>query len=204
MPPLPPALLPVHTRRFVLRDYEEGDRAAFVAYQGDPRMSAFAERGDGEALFDRFLGWAAERPRQTLQLAVAERDGGGLVGSAGLRWAASPAGEAELGIELAPAHWGRHGVAVEVGRALLDVAFGGLGLAAVTGVTVSANERVARLAGWFGAVPVGTRPAPGSLGERGWVEVELRLRRERWRGSGGGAERTPQPPSSSAEGWTTS
>lgn len=185
---LPPTLLPICTRRFVLRDYAEHDRTAFVAYQADPRMGAFAEPSDADALFDRFLGWVAERPRQTLQLAVAERSTDELVGSAGLRWAASAADEAELGVELAPAHWGRHGAAVEVGRALLDVAFGALGLAAVTGVTVSANERIARLAGWFGAEPVETTPAPGSLGERGWVEVEWRLARERWRGAGPGAD----------------
>jgi ribosomal-protein-alanine N-acetyltransferase len=52
----------IHTPRFVLRDFMETDRAAFISYQMDPRyrrlydISDFDDR-QAQELFDRFTAW---------------------------------------------------------------------------------------------------------------------------------------------------
>ena len=174
------------TGRFLLRDFIEADRAAFVSYQADPRARAFygpAEPGPDQAdrLFETFRSWARERPRLNYQLAIVQRaEPHALVGCCGLRRAGAEPGEAELGIELAPAYWGRYGYAVEVGRALLDFGFGTLGLDAVSGSTVSANGRVQRLAAWFGAEVASVRPGAAWMAEREWSEVRWQIRRDGW------------------------
>jgi ribosomal-protein-alanine N-acetyltransferase len=175
------------TSRFLLRDFVEADRPAFLAYHADPRYLVFSgpEVGTPEhahRLFDTFQAWAFERPRLRYQLAIVRRqDPHRLVGCGGLRGAKGKSGEAELGIELAPNYWGRHGYAVEVGGCLLQFGFCRLGLGAIHAVTMSGNVRAARLAEWFGAETVGVRPGPAWMSARGWNEVEWRITRERWK-----------------------
>ena len=174
------------TPRFLLRDFVEADRPAFLAYHADPRYLAFSGPDEGnpqhaERLFDTLQAWASQHPRLNYQLAIVRRQEPHLlVGCCGLREAECKSGEAELGIELAPDYWGRHGYAIEIGRALLHLGFRDLGLGAIHGVTVSANARVARLADWFGAEPVARRPGAAWMSARGWNEVEWRITRERW------------------------
>jgi RimJ/RimL family protein N-acetyltransferase len=184
----------IATPRLLLREYEAGDLPALLAYVADPRAREFYGPDDARpdrlrALLATFVAWGAESPRQNYQLALALRAAPErVVGSAGLRRAGAPAGEAELGLELAPAHWGR-GYATEAARALLAHGFTALGLAAVRGVTVSANARVAALVRRLGFEPVGAPadgpadgPAPGPawLAARGWRQVTWRLTRDRW------------------------
>jgi len=101
-----------------------------------------------------------------------------LVGCCGLRGGGCNAGEMELGIELAPNYWGRYAYAIEVGRALLDFGFRELRLDVISGSTVSANVRIARLAEWVGAEVVAVRPGSRWMSERGWSEVDWRITRE--------------------------
>lgn len=172
------------TTRFVLRDFAEPDRPAFLAYQADPRARAFYGPDAPEhagPLFETFRSWASEQPRLNYQLAIVQQSApDALVGCCGLRRAGAELGEAELGLELAPAYWGRYGYAIEVGRALLDFGFGELGLTRITGSTVSANDRVQRLAEWFGAEVHAVRAGPAWMVERGWTEVDWRVTRDRW------------------------
>ena len=174
------------TKRFVLRDFVEADRPAFLAYQADPRARAFYGPGESAPehagrLFETFRSWASERPRLDYQLAIVQRSAPhALVGCCGLRRGEAEPGEAELGVELAPDYWGRYGYAVEVGRALLDFGFAGLGLTGIFGSTVSANDRVQRLAEWFGAEVRAVRPGPAWMADRGWTEIDWRITRDRW------------------------
>jgi ribosomal-protein-alanine N-acetyltransferase len=176
----------VMTARFLLRDFVPADRPAFLAYQADPRTAAFY--GPDEAtpehaarLFDTFRTWAAERPRFNYQLAIVQRqEPYALVGCCGLRAAGCEAREAEFGLELAAAYWGRHGYALEVGYALLDLGFGELKLNAISGSTVSANTRIARIAEHFGAEVIAIRRGASWMSARHWSEVRWRLTRERW------------------------
>ena len=86
----------------------------------------------------------------------------------------------DFGLELAPAYWGRYAYAIEVGRALLDFGFAELDLNAISGSTVSANTRIARLAQWIGAEVVATRPGSSWMSEIGWSEVHWRIARAQW------------------------
>lgn len=150
-----PATLPVETRRFLLRDYREEDRAGFVSYQTDPRFTLFhteEELGDQHAqeVFQLFLDWQVQAPRLNYQMAIAARGDAALLGSCGVRMEGCQPREAVFGIELAREYWGRFGYATEVAMALIDWAFAQLPLDALVADTAPGNEVVARLAEWGG------------------------------------------------------
>jgi [ribosomal protein S5]-alanine N-acetyltransferase len=132
-------------------------------------------------LFEMFQTWANDRPRLNYQLAIVQRQKPyALVGCCGLRGSSLTTGEMELGLELAPDYWGRYAYAIEVGRALLDFGFGELKLEAISGSTISANTRIARLAEWMGAEVVAIRPGSSWMSDRGWSEVDWRIARTQW------------------------
>ncbi|MBD1846669.1 GNAT family N-acetyltransferase [Cyanobacteria bacterium FACHB-63] len=174
------------TKRFLLRDFVELDRSAFLAYQADPRSQTFYEPSSASAeqatrLFETFLRWADDRPRINYQLAIVpQQEPEAIIGCCGLRGAQCTVGEMELGIELAPNYWGRYAYAVEVGRALLDFGFRELKLDVISGSTVSANKRIARLAEWIGAEVVTICPGSAWMSERGWNEVHWRITKKHW------------------------
>jgi [ribosomal protein S5]-alanine N-acetyltransferase len=175
----------LHTPRFVLRDFLEDDRAAFLAYQTDPRYRCLYDLGEdggrqAHDLFDRFVSWQREEPRLNVQIGVFERRTGRLCGCAGLRRAGEPEGRAILGIELSPDQWGRYRVAVEVASALLRYGFDDLGLQTIAGRTASGNTRVEKLARWFGADVVARRGGPDWMAARGWMEVDWAVDRGAW------------------------
>jgi ribosomal-protein-alanine N-acetyltransferase len=176
------ALMELTTRRFLLRDFQEADAGAFVAYHSDPRSHEFYGSGHiapGE-LLNLFESWATEQPRANYQLAIVQREEPrALVGCCGLRRAGAETGTAELGIELAPDYWGRYAYAIEVMRALVEFGFDALELDAIYGGTVSANSRIARLASAFGATAV-VRPTPDWMLDKGWTQVEWRITRQQW------------------------
>ncbi len=175
----------IHTTRFLLRDFEETDRAAFLNYQMDPRYrrlygldEAYAPRASD--LFSLFLSWRREEPRQNHQLGVFERSTRRLCGCAGLRRTGSGERRAVFGIELTPDDWGRYRLAIEVASALAGFGFGDLGLDVILGSSASGNRRVERLARWFGAEVVARRAGADWMAARGWVEVDWSLSRSRW------------------------
>ncbi|HEX5760740.1 MAG TPA: GNAT family N-acetyltransferase [Thermoanaerobaculia bacterium] len=173
------------TKRFLLRDFNDADTAAFDAYHSDPRSREFdgaEESGPGYAreLLVLFKTWAAAKPRMNYQLAIVQRSvPHALVGCCGVRCADSEPGTGELGIELAPEYWGRYAYAIEVMRALVEFGFGVLGLQVIYGETVSANSRVARLVRSVGAMAV-VRPTPDWMVVKGWTQIEWRITREQW------------------------
>lgn len=180
----------IETRRFLLRDFDETDRSAFLTYQLDPRYRALYDRdtadaGNANELFDRFMAWQRHIPRQNFQVGIFERISGRLCGCVGLRRDGKPEGIAVLGLELAPDEWGRHGAALEVAGALIEYGFHALSLEAVVGDTASGNRRVERLARWFGATLEGRREGPAWMKARGWEEVDWVLSRDAWAASPG-------------------
>jgi len=88
--------------------------------------------------------------------------------------------KAVLGIELAPDEWGRYRLALEVTNALLNFGFRDLELDVVIGSTASGNQRIERLARWFGADIAEERAGPDWMKARGWVEVDWILSRFVW------------------------
>lgn len=176
-------MVEIATPRLLLRDFAPGDLQEYVAIQGDPRFVEFygpEETGPDFArgLLDRFIAWAAEQPRRNYQLAIVRDDR--VVGSCGIRMEGHPPGTAELGLELAPEHWGQ-GLASEAARAILRFGFQDLGLREVRGETVTENTRVQRLVERLGFDRVGNRPGPDWMKERGWSQTEWRLAAEDFR-----------------------
>jgi ribosomal-protein-alanine N-acetyltransferase len=175
----------IATSRFLLREFSDTDRQAFLDYQMDPRYQALydqigADAGRANGLFDLFGAWRRENPRQNLQIGIFEKTTSRLCGCGGLRCAGNAEGAAVLGLELTPDDWGRYGVAIEVAGALIAHGFSTLGLHTIKGATASGNSRVDKLARWFGAVIVGRRDGPAWMSARGWHEVEWALSRDAW------------------------
>lgn len=172
----------IKLERITLRDFEESDRAAFLKYQTDPRYLRLYDYNSGigrpNELFDQFLQWQSEDPRQNIQIGIIERASGRLLGCAGLRKADDDV--AVLGLELAPAEWGRFRLALEASVALVRYGFATLGLKAIIGETASGNRRVTKLARWLGAEIVARRPGPDWMKVRGWEEVDWEITKQRW------------------------
>lgn len=170
-----------------LRDFDQGDRASFVEYQLDPRYRALYDLDDDPSrpheLFDLFLRWQAEVPRRNFQLGIFDGQGP-VLGCAGLRVRPDDPTQAVMGIELAPACWGRYRLAVDVMAALLDHGFTSLGLDAVVGETSTGNTRVEKLARWFGGRETARRDGPDWMSVRGWQEVDWTITRKAWLAAG--------------------
>lgn len=154
----------IFTPRLRLRDFTPADEAAFVAYRDDP--------GQGRSLLERFAAWRKAEPRTNFQLAVCRRDEAEtLVGCCGLRGEGMAPGIAEYGLELAPTWQGRYRYAIEITEAMFGYGFDTLQLDEIVGKTTEANDRIHRLAGWYGAV----------LGAHGGGAVEWRIKCDVWR-----------------------
>lgn len=160
------------TDRLILREFEEGDWEAVLAYQSDPRYLrhyAWSERAeeDARAFVRLFVGWQGEEPRRRFQLAIVPRGEERLIGNCGLRVTDPVAREAEIGYELDPRGWGR-GYATEAARAMLAFGFGTLRLHRVTARCLAENVASARVLERLGL------RQEGRLREREWIKGRWR------------------------------
>ena len=95
------------TPRLTLRDFEPADVASLASYHSDPRyLEHYDTPPDTEQIVSDAQAWAQELPRRNYQLATSLSPRGGAIGSVGLRQQGWPDGEAEVGFELNPTHWG--------------------------------------------------------------------------------------------------
>jgi [ribosomal protein S5]-alanine N-acetyltransferase len=179
----------IETSRFLLREFSEGDREPFIAYQMDPRYRHLYDFDDSEGraheLFDRFAAWRDANSRENFQVGIFERESSRLIGCGGLRQQGMLKGTAVLGLELVPDVWGRYGVAIEIASALIEHGFHSLDLGTIIGNTASGNGRVERLAQWFGAFIIARREGPEWMRAKGWLEVDWALTRSAWLASSG-------------------
>lgn len=91
-----------------------------LAYQNDPlylRYYSWTERPEAQvrAFLKMLIDYQSEEPRRKFQLAITLPETGDLIGNCGIRRKADNDWEADIGYELAPAHWGR-GYATEAAR----------------------------------------------------------------------------------------
>jgi len=175
----------IKTPRITLRDFENGDRAAFISYQMDPRYRRLYDFSDdptraGE-LFHLFLQWQVEEPRRNFQVGIFDTATNRLCGCAGLRGRPEDSETAVLGIELAPTDWGRYRIALDTAASLVEYGFSTLQLRMIVGDTASGNKRVEKLARLFGAHIIDGRNGPEWMRSRGWQEVDWALTRDEWR-----------------------
>ncbi len=139
----------IETERLALREFAEDDWRAVLGYQREPaylRFYPWEDRSeeDARSFVGAFIAWRRERPRRRFQLAVTLKEGGQLIGSCGIRRKPGNDWEADIGFELAPAHWGR-GLATEAALALVEFGFGELGLHRISSWCVADNTASARV-----------------------------------------------------------
>ena len=156
------------TKRLVLREFEEEDWRAVLAYQSHPlylRYNPWTHRTeqDARAFVRRFIGQHEEEPRAKYQLAITLASDGQLIGNAGIRMKALDDWEADIGYELDPRYWG-YGYASEAAGALLAFGFQELGLHRIWAWCIAENIASARV-----LEKIGMRQE-GHLRENEWMK----------------------------------
>lgn len=110
------------TKRLSLRDFIASDVAALRRYQTNPKyLEHYDVQPNAKKIIDAATIWAEEKPRRNYQLAICLKSSDEVIGSIGIRTANYPKGEAELGVEVDPAHW-RSGFALESSAEILSFA----------------------------------------------------------------------------------
>jgi RimJ/RimL family protein N-acetyltransferase len=134
----------LYTERLVLRDWQPDDVKRWAEINADPEVREFLgglwTEAQAAASIDRYReGFAANGFGFW---ALAERENGRLVGMAGLDVVdpETPFTGVEIGWRLARDAWGR-GYATEAARAVLEEAFGPLGLDEVFALTETENVK---------------------------------------------------------------
>lgn len=141
--------LPLESERLRIRPFEPAaDAEAMHELWGDPEAMRFVRPDRVELSLDD----VRDRLEQTLLRArggwgfwaLEERDGGAVVGGAGLFPLAWEGPETELGYHVVPSRWGR-GYATEAGAALLDAAWRETELDHVVAVAFADNRASTRV-----------------------------------------------------------
>ncbi|HZZ85966.1 MAG TPA: GNAT family N-acetyltransferase [Anaeromyxobacteraceae bacterium] len=168
--------LQIETARLLLKPLALGDVASLRALMIDPDVRRWA--ADGRVLSEAHVRGSILKSLSTLRrhgtgaFALRLRTDGSFVGYAGLFPAnlAGP-GELELGAAVWPRHW-RRGLAAEACRAILEDAFGRVGLSRVLACADAPNFRSLALMARLGFRQIGTRP--GAFGAIRWYALERR------------------------------
>lgn len=161
-----------------MREFHDSDRHAFVRYHQNAHYLKHYTADEMSAdslnqLFDRFLQWQVESPRQNWQLAVClTSNPDQVIGTAGVRLEDQAAGTGEAGLDLDPTCWGRFRLALDILELLGELAFNRLELSRICGTTVEGNERVEKLLHHLGARPVSTHHEPGHQFTRRHWEIQ--------------------------------
>ncbi len=156
------------TERLVLREFEEKDWQAVLAYQSDPRYlryNPWTQRTERDArdFVGIFLAQREQEPRTKFQLAITLPPGGQVIGNAGIRMKTPDAYEADIGYELDPRYWG-NGYATEAARRLLAFGFQDLELHRIWAWCLAENVASARV-----LEKIGMRQE-GRLREHEWIK----------------------------------
>ncbi len=141
--------LELRSQRLCLRRLRAEDALALVGYRALPevaRFQAWERFGPDEAA--RLIAAQArvvpDTPGSWLQLALALRESGEVVGDCGIHVRAEDPQQVELGITLAPAHQ-RRGLAAEALHSVLSYVFDSLGKHRASAVTDAENQAAATL-----------------------------------------------------------
>lgn len=176
--------LPLHTARLRLRPPVAGDAAALYGIFCDAQVMRYwatppwtAPQQAADRIADD-LALMAEG--SALRLALAPVDGGEIVGTVSLFGFVQPSARAEIGYALARAAWGR-GLMDEALRALLNYAFGPLGLRRLEADIDPRNERSARSLERLGFEREGLLRERWRVGEEVSDTALYGLLRHRWR-----------------------
>lgn len=163
---LVPVFPALRTLRLELRALTVDDAPWYLAHFSEPEIV----RGTGFPAQDGIAGALEEMEQYVIGL-FERRDGmrwglapagtEALIGTAGVfRWSDAPEPHAEIGYDLAPAWWGR-GLMAEAVTAIVDYAFGTLGLAYLEAMVIDGNDRSRRALERAGFRHTGLLPASG-------------------------------------------
>ena len=175
----------IATGRLILREFEEGDWPAVLAYQRDSLYLRYYEWEDRspEAVREfvgMFLAQQAAQPRIKFQLAVALKSSGQLIGNCGIRKESAGALEADIGYELSPDHWG-HGYATEAARAIVEFGFTSLRVHRIWSWCVADNVGSARVLEKIGMRPEGRLRDKDRYKDRWWDRLLFAILDDEWR-----------------------
>ncbi len=115
------------TERLLLREFTPDDWLAIHAYQVEPlylRYYPWTERtpADVQAFVQMQVDNQKVEPRHKFQLVITLKTTGELIGNCGVRMDTPEAVQADIGYELAPAHWGK-GYATEAAGMMVHYGF---------------------------------------------------------------------------------
>ena len=139
------AFTKIETERLILRRLADGDLGAFMAYLNDPEVARYQSwesytEEQARVVIERQKGVEPGTPGQWFTFAAELKGTGELVGHVALSVKADDQRQAEIGFTFARGQQGR-GLAREAAEAVLDYAFGVLGLHRVVAITDCENER---------------------------------------------------------------
>jgi RimJ/RimL family protein N-acetyltransferase len=137
------------TDRLILREFDESDWPAVLAYQSDPRYLRYyhwtEQTPEGAQEFvAMFLAQQQQQPRLKFQLALVLKETGQLIGNCGIRLKEAETHEADIGYELSPEHWGR-GYATEAAQTIVHFGFTELRLHRIWSWCIAENTASARV-----------------------------------------------------------
>jgi RimJ/RimL family protein N-acetyltransferase len=178
----------ITTERLLLREIEDDDWPAVLAYQRDPRYLryyAWTERteSDVRAFVSMLAALKNEEPRRKFQLAITLPGDGRLIGNCGIRRKPENDFEADIGYELDPAHWG-NGYATEAARAVVAFGFRELGLHRVSSWCIADNVGSAHVLEKVGLRLEGRLRDNEHFKGRWWDTLHYGMLEEEWRPRG--------------------
>lgn len=131
----------IETARLVLRPFTAADLDPFVAYRREPDVARYQS---WDTAFSRADAEAVLTPGEWVQVAIADRATGALLGDCAMHTLADQPATTEIGITLAPASQGR-GIATEALRALIASLFAERGMHRVLARADDRNVAVQRV-----------------------------------------------------------
>ena len=139
------AFTKIETERLVLRRLCDEDLASFMAYLNDPEVARYQSwesytEEQARGVIERQKDVEPGTPGQWFTFAAELKEAGELVGHVALSVKADDPKQAEIGFTFARGQQGR-GLAREAAEAVLDYAFGVLGLHRVVAVADCENAR---------------------------------------------------------------
>lgn len=172
------------TKRLVLREFEEEDWRAMLAYHSDPlyqRYNPWTHRTeqDARALIQQFLVQREEEPRTKFQLAITLASEKQLIGTAGIRMKTRDDREADIGYELDAHYWG-YGYATEIADALLIHGFRELGLHRIWAWCIAENTASAHVLEKIGMRLEGRLKENRWMNDRWWDTLLYGILEHEW------------------------
>lgn len=172
------------TDRLILREFQESDWRAVLAYQSDPaylRYNPWWHRTelDVRSFVRMFIDWSEEVPRRKFQFAIILKRDGWLIGNCGLRKQSASIQVADLGYEIDRRYWG-YGYATEAAHALLEFGFEQLGLHRVWAYCIAENAASARVLEKIGMKYEGLQRESEWMKGRWWNTLHYAILDHEW------------------------